>query len=155
MGIDPGIGNTGYVIVQRLPSRYDLLHSGVIHAPTCSVLGERLDMHYKVIRELLTEHSPNLVCIESVYFNRNITSCLSTASVIATCELASVLSGISALQIKPQNAKRAVTGKGTASKQQVKKMVNRLLRCNITSDHTTDAAAIAIAGLLKQRNHEK
>ena len=155
LGIDPGIGNTGYAIVERLPSRYRLPRSGVIHAPTHAVLGERLDMHYKVVRELLTEYSPDLVCIESVYFNRNITSCLSTAGVIAICELASVQAGISALQIKPQLAKRAVTGTGTASKRYVNRIVNRLLRVSeIQNHHEADAAAIAITGLLHQSARE-
>ena len=149
-GIDPGIGNTGWALVERLPSGYCLLHSGVICTAARTPIGKRLDTHYSKITELLTEHTPATVVIESVFFNRNITSCISTASVIAVAELACEQSGIPTLQIKPQVVKSAVTGSGTASKQSVKKMVNKLLGANIASDHEADSAAAAIAGLLQQ-----
>ena len=147
LGIDPRIGNTGYAFVQRSPNRYALLHSGVIYTSPRAPLGYRLDMHYATIRELLTEHSPDLVSIESVFFNKNISSCLSTASVIAIAEFASVQAHIVAIQIKPQTVKAAVTGTGTASKSAVKQMVNKLLAVDITSDHEADAAS-AIAGVI-------
>ena len=86
--------------------------------------------------------------IEAVFFNKNISSCLSTASVIAVAELASVQASIPTFQVKPQAVKSAVTGVGTASKTAVKRMVNKLLAVEITSDHEADAAATAIAGLL-------
>ena len=155
LGIDPGIGNCGYALVQRLPSRYQLLHSGVIFTSPRAPLGYRLDMHYATIRELLTEHSPDLVSIESVFFNKNISSCLSTASVISIAELASEQAGIPALQIKPQKLKTAVTGSGTASKHAVKKMVNKITGATLTNGHETDAAAAAIAGLLEPMFHSR
>ena len=149
-GIDPGIGNTGWALVERLPSGYCLLHSGVICTAARTPIGKRLNTHYSMIRKLITEHSPDLVSIESVFFNRNITSCISTASVIAICELASEQAGIPTIQIKPQAVKSAVTGSGRATKTAVKKMVNRLLDAKFTNDHEADATAAAIAGLLQQ-----
>ena len=149
LGLDPGIGNTGYALVQRLPSRYQLLHSGVIFTSPRAPLGYRLNIHYATIRELLTEFSPDLVSIESVFFNKNISSCISTASVIAIAELAGVQASLPTLQILPKAVKSAVTGTGTASKTAVKQMVNKLLAVDITSDHEADAAAAAIAGLLR------
>ena len=108
-----------------------------------------MNTHYATIRELLTEFSPDLVSIESVFFNKNISSCISTASVIAIAELAGVQASLPTLQILPQAVKSAVTGTGTASKTAVKQMVNKLLAVDITSDHEADAAAAAIAGLLR------
>ena len=141
-GIDPGIANTGFAIIERLPTLYRRLRSGSIRTASSAPIGNRLDAIYTEIHALLADYRPDLVCIESVFFNRNITSCISTAGVIAICELASVQAGILALQIKPQNAKRAVTGTGTASNR----LVNRLLRTDIKSHHEAAAAAIAIAG---------
>ena len=83
------------------------------------------------------EHGPTLVSIESVFFNENVSSCISTTSVIAVVELASVWLGIPTLQIKSQAVKSAV-----------KRMVNKLLRSEIRNGHEADAAAAAIAGLL-------
>ena len=152
LGLDPGIGNCGYAIVQRLPNGYQLLHSGVIYTSPRVSLGNRLQTHYSTIREVLTEYSPDFVSIESVFFNKNISSCISTASVIAVAELASVQAGIATLQIKPQAVKSAVTGVGTASKSAVKRMVNKLLNASLTNDRETDAAATGIAGLLQPSN---
>ena len=147
-GIDPGIANTGFAIIERLPTLYRLLRSGSIRTASSAPIGNRLDAIYTEIHALLADYRPRLVALESVYFNRNVSSCISTAGVIAICELAIVQVGIAARQIKPQIAKRAVTGKGTASKRYVNWMVNRLLRSDIKNHHEADAAAIAITGLL-------
>ena len=147
LGLDPGIDNTGYAIVQRFPNRYHLLHSGLIYTSPRAPLGNRLDTHYSTIRELMAEFNPEIVSIESVFFNKNISSCISTASVIAVAELAGVQASIPTLQVIP-HVKSAVTGVGTASKTAVKRMVNKLLAVEITSDHEADAAATTIAGLL-------
>ena len=148
LGVDPGIASTGWGIVQRKPTRFSLIGSGVQNTATQLPIGTRLEIHYNKFQELLTEHAPLIVCIEGVFFNRNISSCISTASVIAVIELACIQQNIPTLQVKPQAVKAAVTGKGTARKQQVKRNVNKLLRTEITSTHEADAAATAIAGLL-------
>ena len=152
LGLDPGIGNCGYAIVERLPNGYHLHHCGVIYTSPRVSLGIRLETHYSTIRELLTEFSPDFLSIERVFFNRNISSCISTASVIAVAELAGVHAGIATLQIKPQAVKSAVTGVGNASKSAVQRMVNKLLKASLTNDHETDAAATAVAGLLAPSN---
>ena len=148
LGVDPGIASTGWGIVQRKPTRFARVGSGVIDTEAALPIGTRLEIHYNAFQELLTEHEPKIVCIEAVFFNRNIKSCISTASVIAVIELACIQRNVPTLQVKPQAVKAAVTGRGTAGKQQVKRNVNKLLRTEITSNHEADAAAAAIAGLL-------
>lgn len=150
LGLDPGIGNTGWAVVRYTPNGYRLTDSGVITTVLKTSLGNRLDQHFSKLNEILKTYAPDMVSIESVFFNRNISSCLSTASVIAIAELASEQAGLPTLQVKPQTAKAAVTGFGTASKPAVKKMVNKLLGSDIRNGHEADAAAAAIAGLLKQ-----
>lgn len=148
LGVDPGIASTGWGIVQRKPTGFARLDSGVISTNAVLPIGTRLEIHFDGFKELLAEHAPTLVCIEAVFFNRNIKSCISTASVIAVIELACIQRGTPTLQVKPQAVKAAVTGRGTSAKEQVKRNVNKLLRTEITSSHEADAAAAAIAGLL-------
>ena len=95
LGIDPGISNTGWAVVKHAAGKYRYVDSCVILTHAHAPIGKRLDMHYTRIRELLTEHSPDMVSIESVFFNRNISSCISTASVIAVVELAAQQSDVS------------------------------------------------------------
>ena len=149
LGIDPGISNTGWSVVKHAAGKYQHVDSRVILTHAHAPIGKRLETHYKMIRQLLTEHSPDLVSIESVFFNRNISSCISTASVIAIVELAAQQGGVATLQIKPQTVKAAVTGNGSARKTDVMAFVNRLLNTEISRDHEADACAAAIAGLLQ------
>lgn len=148
LGVDPGIASTGWAAVQRNPVDFKMLRSGVIETETVLPVGTRLEIHYNAFVKLLKAHAPTLVCIEAVYFNRNINSCISTASVIAVVELACIQQKIPTRQVKPQAVKAAVTGRGTAGKQQVKRNVNKLLSTEIRSNHEADACAAAIAGLL-------
>lgn len=138
-----------FAIVKRTATGYRLVASGVITTASTTPLGNRLDQHFVRLHEILKTHTPDLVSIESVFFNRNISSCISTASVIAIAELASEQAGIPALQINPQKLKTAVTGSGTASKHAVKKMLNKITGATLTNGHEADAAAAAIAGLLQ------
>ena len=155
LGIDPGIGNTGWSVVKRTAGKYHYVESGVILTRAHAPIGNRLDTHYTLIRQLMTEHNPDLVSIEAIFFNRNISSCISTASVIAVVELAAQQAGISTRQIKPQTVKAAVTGKGSACKAAVMKYVNRLLNTDIKRDHEADASAAAIAGLLQSKGEPR
>ena len=150
LGLDPGIGNTGWALVRRTATGYRLIDSGMITTCPSKSLGKRLDQHFTRLHEILKTDTPDLVTIEAVYFNRNISSCISTASVIAVAELAACQLAIPVVQVKPQAVKASVTGSGTASKAAVKKMVNKLLHSDIRTDHAADAAAAAIAGLLSK-----
>ena len=148
LGIDPGLANCGWSVVHRLQSKYHLITSGCLHTPKTKTLGSRLASIYAGMCQLLTEHDPDRVCIEAVFFNKNVSSCISTASVIAVVELAAVHAEIPTLQVKPQTVKAATGMGGKASKADVKRMVNRLLSADIRNAHEADAAGAAIAGLL-------
>ena len=153
LGLDPGIGNTGWSIVALETSHdYRLIDSGYRTTLKTETLGDRLDSHYITIHDRLMAYTPDLLAIEAVYFNKNISSCISTASVIAIAELAAFRLGIPTQQFKPQTIKAAVTGSQTASKATVKRYVNNLLSADIKNDHEADAAAVAVAGLLKLRS---
>ena len=149
MGLDPGIGNTGYAIVKRTSTGYELLDSGYRETSTKATLGDRLDIQHGLVCDRLMTYKPDILGIEAIFFNRNISSCISTAHVIGVAELAAFRLCIPALQVKPQDAKMAVGCIGNASKKHVRIMVNKVLRSYIRNQHECDAAAIAIAALLK------
>ena len=95
LGVDPGIASTRWGIVNRKPTGFQLIGSGVFYTKAVRPIGTRLENHYNAFHLLLTEHAPTLVCSEGVFFNRNISSCISTeTSVIAIIELACIQRGI-------------------------------------------------------------
>ena len=149
LGIDPGIASAGWAVVKRLPDRYALLDSGLITTPSKTALGERLKTHYTEIQSILEKHRPDLVSIEAVFHNRNISSSISTGQVIGLVELVCAVSGVPTLQVNPQFVKSAVIGVGTASKDVMIRSVNRLLGMKVKSPHVADAVACAVAGHLK------
>ena len=149
LGIDPGIGNTGWAIVKRAPSGYQLVRSGYSKTSTKEPFGERLDSQYVTIYDRLIEYEPDICAIESAYFNRNISSHNSTISVIAVAEFAAYRLNVPALQIKPQIVKASVGCSMNANKDAVRCHVNRILKCEIKNHHESDAVAVAVAALLK------
>ena len=149
IGIDPGIASTGWAVVKRLPNRYTLLDSGLITTPSKTPLGERLKTHFMQIQTLLQKHSPDLVAIEAVFHNRNISSSISTGQVIGIVALACALVDVLTLQINPQFVKKSILGIGIASKADVIGAVNRMLDVSVKDTHVADAVACAVAGHLK------
>ena len=149
LGIDPGIASAGWAVVKRLPNRYALVDSGLITTPSKTPLGSRLKTHFTQAQSVLDQHRPDLVSIEAVFHNRNITSSITTASVIAVVELACELSDIPTLQIIPQMVKASLTGVVSASKEDMVRAVNQVLGVEVKSTHIADAVACAVAGHLK------
>lgn len=150
LGIDPGLENCGYALIGRkhATEQFNLFESGCIQTDRKAPYAERLLKIYQDISELLHAHTPNLVAIEKVYFNQNVSSAISTGGAIGVCLLSAEQLGIKSLLLTPQQAKAAATGNGRASKETMKKVLNRHLGQTIDNHHATDAAALAIAGLL-------
>lgn len=149
LGIDPGLANCGWSVVNRKKSGgFQHLASGVIRTESNACEAVRYATIYNAVNALIGEYTPDILSIESVYFNKNVSSCLSTSSVIGVVLLASHLTEIPSLQVRPQAVKAAVCGVGRASKAQVKRMISKLLSDDISNRHACDAAAVAIAGLL-------
>ena len=149
LGIDPGIANAGWALLERHPTTYELIECGLISTPSKTQLGKRLKTHFLKIQYLLDTHRPDLVAIEAVYHNRNISSSISTGQVIGIVELASEMQDIPILQIQPQFVKASVVGCNEASKDAVIAAVNRMLRTKVKGSHIADAVACAVAGHLK------
>ena len=148
IGIDPGLANTGYAIVTRNPrGQFRILESGCFTTDKNAPTAQRIFEIYEQIARLLRTHTPDIMAVEEVFWNRNPSSCLSTAGISYICLLAAEQAKIVSLQVSPQKAKAFATGSGRASKAVVKKFVEKLTGEVLTNSHTADAAAVAIAGL--------
>lgn len=156
IGIDPGLANCGYAVITRNSTgKLRLLESGCIKTDAKGSQAERLLHIYQDISEVLQENHPHLVSIERVYFNRNVSSAITTGGAIGVCLLASEQAGITSFLLTPQQAKAAATGNGRASKEMMRRVLGRLLCEDIRNHHEADAAAVAIAGLLQPNIHTK
>ncbi|MBK5229543.1 MAG: crossover junction endodeoxyribonuclease RuvC [Thermoleophilia bacterium] len=147
IGIDPGISNTGYGVVERRGGVLLALDGGVITTSPKTPLEQRLAAIAGRIERLLDEHSPDAMAIESIYFGKN----AETAFLVGQARGAVVAeAGRHALPVSsytPQQIKLAVCGSGGAGKQQVQRMVSALLSLPagpLPPDHAADALAVGI-----------
>jgi crossover junction endodeoxyribonuclease RuvC len=149
LGIDPGTASTGFGVVEGAGSRLRALADGVIRTPAGVPLERRLaDIHARTL-ELLDVYSPDAVAIEELYFGANARTAFAVGQARGVVLLAAGQRGVPSCAYTPQQVKGAVCGHGRAGKDQVGRMVARLL--GLTSppapDHAADALAVAICAV--------
>jgi crossover junction endodeoxyribonuclease RuvC len=146
LGIDPGTASTGYGVVQRSGSRLRALEDGVIATRPGTPQERRLaDIHTRV-GELLDAHDPDAIAIEELYFGANARTAFAVGQARGVVLLAAGQRGVPSRSYTPQQVKGAVCGHGRADKDQVARMVARLLDLPAppSPDHAADALAVAI-----------
>jgi crossover junction endodeoxyribonuclease RuvC len=149
LGIDPGTADTGYGVVQSIGSRLHALSQGVIQTRPGVALERRLaDIHARVV-ELMDDHSPDALAIEELYFGANARTAFAVGQARGVILLAAGQRGTPACSYTPQQVKGAVCGHGRAGKEQVGRMVARLLSLSDlpAADHASDALAVAVCHL--------
>jgi crossover junction endodeoxyribonuclease RuvC len=149
MGIDPGTADTGYGVVESAGSRLHALAEGVIQTRPGVPLERRLaDIHGSVV-ELLERHQPDALAIEELYFGANVRTAFAVGQARGVVLLAAGQRGIPSRSYTPQQVKGAVCGHGRAAKDQVARMVERLLSLPQppSAEHAADALAVAICDL--------
>jgi crossover junction endodeoxyribonuclease RuvC len=149
LGIDPGTASTGYGLVRSTGSRLHALEQGVIATRAGVPLEIRLATIHARVAELLDSHRPAAVAIEELYFGANARSAFAVGQARGVILLAAGQRGIPTRSYTPQQVKGAVCGQGRADKDQVGRMVARLLGLAAVPapDHAADALAVAICEL--------
>jgi crossover junction endodeoxyribonuclease RuvC len=146
LGIDPGTASTGYGVVRSEGSRLHAIEDGVIQtSPGIPVERRLADIHARV-GELLDAHAPDAIAIEELYFGANVRTAFAVGQARGVVLLAAGQRGVPSRSYTPQQVKAAVCGSGRAGKDQVARMVARLLglAASPSPDHAADALAVAI-----------
>lgn len=151
LGIDPGIADTGFGLIEVNGLELKFIDCGVIKTDAKLKLADRLLILYKDLISLIKKYQPNLVAIEELYFNKNVKTALIVGQSRGVALLAFKKKKLSILGLTPSQVKQAVCAYGKAPKKQVQKMVQKILKLNNIPqpDDAADALAIAIgaAGL--------
>jgi len=153
LGLDPGTKITGFGIVEKKGSTLTVIDYGLIKLPQRIESSEKYYTLYSSIKQLLLKHGPSSVAVESQFMYKNAQTALKLgiakgAALIACGELR-----IPITEYAPSKAKIAVAGKGSASKEQIQKMIQILLKLPslpLPFD-ATDALAIAYCHLQNKR----
>ena len=143
LGIDPGLATVGFSIVDVEKSKMKLVTCGVISTPAHTSLSSRLDRIFEDMNELISSFSPDVMSIEELFFNTNITTGISVAHGRGVILLACRKAGVRIYEYTPLQVKQAVVGYGRAEKSQVMDMVKRI--CALPAPPRPDDAADAVA----------
>lgn len=149
LGIDPGLANTGFGIIDSCRGQYRMVSYGVIETNPSQSLGERLLAIHSRLQAVIDEFKPSESCMEALFFAKNVTSAISVAEAKGVVTLCLAQNVIPLSEYKPNQIKKAVTGTASADKNLVEKYVQLLLKLEVKPepDHAADALACALCHL--------
>jgi crossover junction endodeoxyribonuclease RuvC len=145
LGIDPGTRITGYGVISLLPSGIQLIDFGCIRPPTDLPLSQRYQILFEGLESLMESHSLNAVSVESQFVLKNVQSAIKLGMAKGMVLLAAARKKIPVYEFAPKQAKLAVVGKGQASKQQVQRMIQSLLKLPHLPEPEDAADALALS----------
>jgi crossover junction endodeoxyribonuclease RuvC len=154
LGIDPGTATTGYGLVLENETGVLCANSyGVISTPADLAMPARLQSLYQQIEQLIHLHRPDYGAVEKLFFQRNVSTALSVGQARGVILLAFANRSIPVAEYTPLEVKQAVSGYGSAGKNQVQNMVKALLSMDQLPkpDDAADALAIAICHVNSHR----
>jgi crossover junction endodeoxyribonuclease RuvC len=142
LGIDPGTLITGYGVIR---SASEALDFGCIRPPAKLPLEQRYKIIFDGVEALIEKHKPDAIAVESQFVLRNAQSSIKLGMAKGMVFLAAARAQIPVFEYAPKKAKLAVVGKGQASKFQVQKMIQNLLRLPTLPEPEDAADALALA----------
>ena len=146
LGIYPGVAIVGFGVLEADRGRQQLINCGVITTPAHTQLSSRLDLIYQDMKQLIDAFHPDVMAVEELFFDKNITTGIAVAHGRGIVLLAGHQAGIPIYEYTPMQVKQAVVGYGKAEKKQVMDMVRRILKLPAAPkpDDAADAVAVAI-----------
>lgn len=145
LGIDPGSIATGYGVVESRGGKLFHVAHGVLRPPRGSAFAQRLDYLHRTVGEVIEGHAPEVAAIEQAFVHRSPRSALVLGQARGAVLSALGAAGLVVHEYNPSQVKQAVTGSGRAAKDQVKRMVSRLLAIErVRASDAADALAVAI-----------
>ncbi|MBN2657693.1 MAG: crossover junction endodeoxyribonuclease RuvC [Spirochaetales bacterium] len=146
LGIDPGLANAGWGIIDVEGNRLTFVAYGSISTDSKIPAPLRLKEIYDKLSVVIEKYSPAEAGMETLYFAKNVKTALPVAEARGVLSLCLVQSGLILSEYTPLQIKQAVVGNGHADKNQVQQMVKLILGLDKIPkpDHAADALAAAI-----------
>ena len=146
LGIDPGTAICGFGVVALEGGRLRMVDAGVVRTAATETDGTRLVELHRALRALVSEHRPDVVAVERLFFQRNVQTAMAVGQARGVALLVAAEARLPIDEPTPNEVKLAVCGSGDADKRQVAEMVERLLAVSLAGvpDDATDALAVAI-----------
>ena len=155
LGIDPGLRNMGWGVIDVSGSRIRHVSNGVCTS-SGGELALRLAALYDQLQEVMRNWSPDTAAVEQTFVNKDAVATLKLGQARAVALLVPALSGLHVAEYAPNKVKKTVVGVGHADKTQIDHMVRlQLPGVQITNADAADALAIALCHAHYSKNMSK
>ena len=153
LGIDPGTTIMGYGLIHIKENKMELIQMGVLHLSKLGSHELKLKRIFERTLQLVDEYKPDELAVEAPFFGKNVQSMLKLGRAQGVAMSAALYRDVPIFEYAPKKIKMAITGKGTASKEQVAAMLQSLLDIKEMPKHldATDGLAAAVCHYF-QRN---
>jgi crossover junction endodeoxyribonuclease RuvC len=154
LGIDPGTIIMGYGLIEVQQNNITLLEMGVLKPGTVKDTYKKLQLIFETVSGLIKKYNPDTFAIEAPFFGKNVQSMLKLGRAQGVAIAAAMQHGIDVTEYSPKKVKQSVTGNGNADKEQVMKMLQRILHFTENPKHydATDALAVAVCHHFQNKN---
>ena len=148
LGVDPGLGRCGWAVLEGRGGRARAVGYGTVHTEGEEVAPRLAELATK-LRQVLATHRPEALAIERLFFNANVRTAMTVGQASGVVLLLAAEHGLQVTAYTPPQVKQAVTGSGSAPKEQVGYMVKALLGLASvpTPADTADALGVALCHL--------
>jgi len=145
LGVDPGLRNTGWGIIDAHGSRLVFVASGRVRSDAGASMGARLRQLHEGLARVIAEHAPHEAAVEETFVNRDPQSALKLGQARGVALTVPALAGLEVEEYAANVVKKTVVGNGHAGKEQIAMMVRVLLPLSqAMSADAADALAVAI-----------
>jgi crossover junction endodeoxyribonuclease RuvC len=146
IGVDPGTQVMGYGVISVKAQQITLVQYGVIHLSKYTTHELKLKKIFERISQLIQDYLPDEMAIEDPFYGKNPQSMLKLGRAQGVAMAAALARDIPIVEYSPKKVKQSVTGSGSASKEQVAYMLEKILKMDLSKEFmdATDGIAIAI-----------
>jgi len=146
LGIDPGTAVTGFGVVRCWRGEINLIDHGSIKTSKDHDSPKRLDLIYCQTLALLQKHKPQVLAMESLFFNVNAKSASAVGQAMGVIKLAAAKKKVKVYEYPPLRIKMVLSKNGRAKKRQIQSEVRKTLKIRKLPrpTHAADALAVAI-----------
>lgn len=158
LGIDPGTNVMGYGVIKVIGNKAEMVSMGVIDLRKMTDPYLRLGYIFERVTGIIDSFLPDEMAIESPFFGKNVQSMLKLGRAQGVAIAAAIHHDIPIYEYAPLKIKMAITGNGSASKQQVAGMLQRMLNLDVNEMpkfmDATDALGAAYCHFLQMGRPE-
>lgn len=152
LGIDPGTATTGYGVLVVTKNSYEAMDFGLIETDKNGDPEKRLLTIHQRMTSIITQHSPDVIAIEKLFFARNAKTAMRVGQALGVMLFSAAQLKIEVHEYAPGRIKKVIAGSGRADKKDIQKSIRKVLGAGIRSkknakthfDNTADALAVAL-----------